>query len=78
MSVFVYSLDWTTGLDFDLILGVLRKFIHNSNGVERLFVSETSTTAANYNNAHTEHCSRVNFQVANSRKEFSRYRRLAS
>ena len=34
-------------------------------------VSEASTTATNYNNAHMEHCNRANFQVANSRKAFS-------
>ena len=35
-------------------------------------VSEASTTATNYNNAHMEHCNRANFQVADSRKLFSR------
>ena len=35
-------------------------------------VSEASTTATNYNNAHIEHCNRANFQVADSRKAFSR------
>ena len=41
-------LDWTTGLTFDL--PVLCKLIHNSYyEVESFFVSEASTTAANYN-----------------------------
>ena len=35
-------------------------------------VSQASTTATNYNNAHMEHCNRANFQVAGSRKAFSR------
>ena len=35
-------------------------------------VSEASTTATNYNSAHMEHCNRANFQVADSRKAFSR------
>ena len=70
-------LDWTTGLTFDRILGILCKLFHNSYyGVERFFVSEASTAATNYNNAHMEHCSCVNFQVANLRKAFSHYRRL--
>ena len=70
-------LDWTTGLTFDWILGILCKLIHNSYyKVEHFFVSEASTAATNYNNAHMEHCSRVNFQVANLRKAFSHYRRV--
>ena len=36
------------------------------------FVSEASTTAINYNNPHMEHCNCANFQVADSRKAFSR------
>ena len=35
-------------------------------------VSQASTTATNYNNAHIEHCNGANFQVADSRKAFSR------
>ena len=35
-------------------------------------VSEASTMATNYNNAHMEHCNRANFQVADSRKVHAR------
>ena len=40
-------------------------------------VSEASTMATNYNNARMEHCNRANFQVADSRKAFSRQLQVA-
>ena len=35
-------------------------------------VSEASTMATNYNNAHMKHCNRANFQVTDSREVFLR------
>ena len=49
--------DWTTGLIFELILGILRNslMIHIVE-LSVFLVSAASTTATNYNNAYMELC----------------------